>query len=69
MGATCSFHRVVLNPDSCWTLGYNEDPESIPALFDLLSKHEEEVGMNRIKSGKGKFLGWSLRIQKFWEST
>lgn len=73
LGTTCSFGRVVLNPDWCWTLGYNEDPEGIPALFHLLSRHEEEVGMNRINSGIGTFLVWSLRIQEFlaacsWES-
>lgn len=64
LGATCSFGRVVQNPDWCWTLGYNEDPEGIPAVFHLLSRYEEEVGMNRINSGIGKCLGWSLKIQE-----
>lgn len=55
MWAAYSFYRAGLNPD-CWVghWGNNGDTETAAALFSLLSRHEE-IGMNRMDSGKGMF--------------
>lgn len=64
--ATYSFYRAGLNPD-CW-VGHWETMGTQKQLLlslTLLSRHEEEIGMNRMDSGKGMFLGWFPGPQKF----